>query len=421
MPKVLIVTYYWPPGSGAGVQRWLKFSKYLPSFGWEPVILTVDPGYASYPAIDNTLENDIPAGVKVYKTKATDYFRFYKKDKSRIPSAGFANSDDSGFISKVLRFIRGNFFIPDPRRGWNKYAFIKACELIENEKISHIVTTSPPHSTQLIGLKLKKKYPGIKWVADLRDPWTDIYYYSMFYHTPLASSIDRKLEREVLVTADKIITVGNSLKDLFSGKAAGVAVKTEVLTNGYDDDDFSALERINPQQFTISYTGTLSEAYPLQGFLNAIATLRDKGESIKLRFVGSVSPGRKNLILSKIRKSDVEFINYVDHVSAIKYMNESSALLLIIPDHSSSMSILTGKIFEYIASGKPIICLGPKAGDAAAVIEKSSAGLTFEYNDTDSISRFIRDITDNKFTKSIKNSEFSRKTLTENLAVLLKS
>jgi glycosyltransferase involved in cell wall biosynthesis len=237
MPKVLIVTYYWPPGSGAGVQRWLKFSKYLPSLGWEPVILTVDPGYASYPAIDNTLEKDIPESIKVYKTKATDYFRIYKKDKSGIPSAGFANSDESGFKAKILRFIRGNFFIPDPRKGWNKFAFRKACEIIEQEKISFVITTSPPHSTQLIGLKLKKKYPAINWIADLRDPWTDIYYYSMFYHTFLARSIDRLLEKKVLLGADRIITVGKSLKELFSGKAEGLGRKIRVITNGFDDDD----------------------------------------------------------------------------------------------------------------------------------------------------------------------------------------
>ena len=158
MNKVLIVTYYWPPSGGAGVQRWLKFSKYLPEFGWEPIILTVDPEFAAYPVTDFSLTGDLPVSVKVHKTPATNYFSIYRKDKTKIPSAGFANNIDNTFKGKILRFVRGNFFLPDPRRGWNNYAFKKACELIKSEGIKHIITTSPPHSTQLIGLKLKKKY-----------------------------------------------------------------------------------------------------------------------------------------------------------------------------------------------------------------------------------------------------------------------
>lgn len=421
MPKVLIVTYYWPPGSGAGVQRWLKFSKYLPSFGWEPVILTVDPEYASYPAVDGTLEMDIPESAKVFKTKATDYFRFYKKNKSKIPSAGFANSDDTGFKAKVLRFIRGNFFIPDPRKGWNKFAFRKACEIIESEKIDYVITTSPPHSSQLIGLKLKKKYPGIKWVADLRDPWTDIYYYSMFYHTCPAKLIDRILEKNVLLNADRIITVGKSLKDLLSRKAEGLSGKTEVITNGYDEDDFSGIENVTPEEFTISYIGTLSEAYPLEGFLEAVSGLRGKGKNVKLRFVGSVSQGRKNLILSQLPEIYVEFVNYVNHTSAIRFMKEASALLLIIPDHSSAQSILTGKLFEYIASGKPVVCLGPPDGDAAEILTISGSGRTFCNNESFKIEEFLELIADGSFTTEKGNLQaFSRHALTGELVKLLK-
>src|SRR5674476_1533962 len=167
--KVLIITYYWPPSGGAGVQRWLKFSKYLPEFGWQPVIITVDPEYAAYPVTDYSLVTDLPETVKVYKTPSINYFSFYKKNKSNLPSAGFANNLDNTFKGKFLRFVRGNFFLPDPRRGWNRYAFNKACELIELEGIRHVITTSPPHSTQLIGLKLKKRFPSIMWTADLRD------------------------------------------------------------------------------------------------------------------------------------------------------------------------------------------------------------------------------------------------------------
>ena len=267
MNKVLIITYYWPPSGGAGVQRWLKFSKYLPEFGWEPVILTVDPRYAAFAVTDNSLIDDIPSSLRVYSTPATDYFRIYGKNRSKIPSAGFANSLNNTLKEKVLRFIRGNFFIPDPRKGWNKFAFKKACELIESEGINHVITTSPPHSTQLIGLKIRKKYKNIKWIADLRDPWTDIYYYNQFYHTSIAKHIDSGLERRVLTNADRIITVGESLKSSFSLKVKGIENKTEVITNGYDEDDFRHVSYFPSEIFTISYIGTLSEVYPVNGFL----------------------------------------------------------------------------------------------------------------------------------------------------------
>jgi len=195
MQKVLIVTYYWPPGSGAGVQRWLKFSKYLPQYGWEPFILTVDPQYAAYPSIDSTLEKEIPVNVKVFRTKATDWFRIYSKNKSKIPTAGFANNYDNSFKGILFRFLRGNLFIPDPRKGWNRFALRKALEIIEKEGITCIVTTSPPHSTQLIGMKLKRRYPGIRWIADLRDPWTDIYYYKKFYPAFFPRMIDSAYEK----------------------------------------------------------------------------------------------------------------------------------------------------------------------------------------------------------------------------------
>ncbi|MDO9338961.1 MAG: glycosyltransferase family 4 protein [Bacteroidales bacterium] len=416
MNKVLIVTYYWPPSGGAGVQRWLKFSKYLPEFGWEPVILTVDPEYAAYPVTDNSLAAELPLSVKVHRTPAIDYFSIYKKDKSRIPAAGFANSVDNTLKGKILRFIRGNFFIPDPRRGWNKYAFRKACEIIEPEGINHVITTSPPHSTQLIGLKVKKKYPGIKWIADLRDPWTDIYYYEQFYPTFISKRIDSGLEKSVLKKADRIITVGASLKTLFSLKVKGVENKTDVITNGYDEDDFAGLTPSSSDIFTISYTGTLSDAYPIEGFLDALQSFKENGNDFRLRFIGTVSPKHKDLILSKTGNSIVEFIPYVDHATAIRYLLDTTVLLLIIPDHQSNKCIITGKLFEYIATGKPILCLGPVDGDAAEIIRTTGNGATFGYDDISGILQYISDNhagTEN--TESSIINQFSRKELTSKL------
>jgi glycosyltransferase involved in cell wall biosynthesis len=419
---VLIITYYWPPSGGAGVQRWLKFAKYLPEFGWDPIILTVNQEYAAYPVTDNSLIDDLPPSVKVYTTPATDYFNIYKKDKSRIPSAGFANSVDNTFKGKLLRFVRGNFFLPDPRRGWNKYAFKKACELIEKERIRHVITTSPPHSTQLIGLKIKKRYPALKWIADLRDPWTDIYYYKQFYPTVISKAIDLRFEKRVLQRADKIITVGESLKKLFSAKASGVEKKTEVITNGYDESDFKEVPKDIPNRFTITYVGTLSDIYPIEGLIPALKNLQASGKDFILRFVGTVSEKTKKLLLSEIPQNCLEFLPYVIHSEAIKYMMGSSLLVLIIPLHQSNKSIITGKIFEYLASRKPIICLGPIEGDAAEIIASCKAGKTFAYYDTVNISEFVTnscrqpEVSDEK---AIKN--FSRLNLTKRIVGVLES
>jgi glycosyltransferase involved in cell wall biosynthesis len=420
MPKVLVVTYYWPPGSGAGVQRWLKFSKYLPDFGWEPVILTIDPSFAAYPALDKSLEAEIPTSLTVIRTKATDYFRLYSKDKSKIPSSGFASNDEDNLKSVLIRFIRGNFFIPDPRKGWNKFAFREACQIIEKYKIEHIITSSPPHSTQLIGLKLKKKFPFIKWIADLRDPWTDIYYYDRFFPTYPAKKIDAQFELNVLKSADRIITVGKSLKELFCSKEAGLEKKTMVISNGYDEDDFDGVKSSVPDTFTISYIGTLSDSYPVNGFLKALVRFRNAGNDFKMRFVGFVSEKQKKLISSALEEKNLEFIGYVDHHSAIKYMSGSSLLLLIIPDHPSSRSIITGKLFEYIATGKPILCLGPDEGDAAVCLRESGHKGVFSWDDSHSIEDFIYTISGHHGSSAFsKNNGFSRKELTRKLVEVL--
>jgi glycosyltransferase involved in cell wall biosynthesis len=421
-PRVLIITYYWPPGSGAGVQRWLKFAKYLPSFGWEPVILTVDPEYAAFPAIDNSLLDEISTDLEIYRTKARDWFRIYRKDKTKIPSAGFASNDNKSFAGKITKFIRGNFFIPDPRRGWNRYAFREACRLIETEGIKHVITTSPPHSTQLIGLALRKKYPGIKWIADLRDPWTDIYYYNQFYHTTVSRKIDKYYEKRVLKSADRIITVGKSLKDIFCTKIPELLEKIEIIPNGYDETDFSEIRSTDPEEFTISYIGTLSDSYPVSGLMEAISDLANSGYSIKLRFAGAVSPNQKNIISSTSGKIESEFLSYVNHYDAIKLMMGSSLLLLIIPDHFSNKSIVTGKLFEYLAAGKPVLCLGPTDGDAAEILEASSHGQGAAYSDSEKICHIIADYYKTK-PNSIKEApkEYSRSELTKRLAAQLRS
>lgn len=420
MNKILIITYYWPPGAGAGVQRWLKFAKYLPEYGYEPVILTVDPGYAAYPFSDPSLEREIPQNLKVYKTPAYDFFRLFSKDKSRIPAAGFATGKDSTLKGRFLRFIRGNFFIPDPRRGWNRYALRKACEIIETEKISRVVTTSPPHSTQLIGLRLKKRYPGIKWIADLRDPWTDIYYYNDFYHLRLARTIDAGYEKRVLQSVDTIITVGESLKNLFVQKVNGIAYKSVVIHNGFDAEDFKEISSQEPDTFTISYIGTLSDAYPVSGLLNAVKKLSETGRDFRLRFVGPVSSRQMEAIRSYAGPSSVEFIPYVNHKEAVRYMLGSSVLLLIIPDHPENRLIITGKLFEYLAARKPVLFIGPVDGEAAHILRLCGQPGVFDGHRPEEIERFILEMmVPGRLDFLPELTEYTRRTLARKLSGIL--
>ena len=420
--KVLIITYYWPPSGGAGVQRWLKFTKYLPSSGWLPVVLTVKPEYAAYPFRDLSLYGEIPLDVEVHRTKAMNYFAIYNKDQSKIPHAGFASGNEKGLRSKISRFIRGNFFIPDPRRGWNRFAFRKACELIKAENITHVITTSPPHSTQLIGLRLKRRFSQINWVADMRDPWTDIYYYDMFKPSLPARMLDRQMEMNVLTRADTVITVGQTLASILAGKAENIERKIHVLPNGFDEEDFEGIVPTLPEEFTITYVGTLSPAYPVKGLIEAINEVRSGGRQVKMKFVGTVPEPVQELFQADGDGKGPEFIQYCEHPAAIKHMMDSSLLLLIIPDHPSNRSILTGKIFEYMATEKPILFLGPEEGDAARLLALCGYQGIFGYNDVQGIRDFIMRVAEGKTVKrSGHHLEYSRRALAVKLGDLISS
>ncbi len=389
MKKVLIITYYWPPSGGAGVQRWLKFVKYLPETGWMPVVVTVDTRYATYPVTDESLYSDVPGEVEVIRTRAINYFTLYSKDPSKVPSGGFASGPGKGIFGKISRFIRGNFFIPDPRRGWNRFAFRSASEIIMREGISHLITTSPPHSTQLIGLRLKRRFPSLKLIADLRDPWTEIYYYGLFYPTLLSRYLDRTYEKRVLKNCDYITTVGWSLGEQFSSKVEGISDKIRVIPNGYDESDFQEVIPDPPQQFTITFTGTLSDSYPLSGLVNAIMGISQQGYRPMLKFIGKVSESLKKSITAGLDNEQAVFTDYLPHAGAVGEMVSASLLLLVIADHPQNRTFLSGKLFEYIASGTPILCLGPVDGDAARILLENDSGRCFDYYDEAGIGKFI--------------------------------
>jgi glycosyltransferase involved in cell wall biosynthesis len=423
--KVLILTYYWPPSGGAGVQRWVKFSRYLKELGYEPVVVTVDPVRASYALRDPSLEQDV-SDVEVIRTATFEPFQMYKKllGKKEIPYAGFANETSPGIMEKVSRFVRGNFFIPDARKGWNRYALPVARALIQEQGIRNLVTTSPPHSTQLMGLKLKAEFE-LNWIADLRDPWTDIYYYPLMYHTRWAASIDKKMEKSVLLAADQVTVVSDSIKRLYAAKlAAGEEKKIHVIPNGYDEKDFEGVEKTPNETFTITYTGTVADTYHLEGVFKALAGVAS-GNNFILRFVGRVSDKYKALATEGPLQGKVRFISHVKHAEAIRYMVSSDLLLLAIPDVPDNEGILTGKLFEYLAARVPVLGVGPVNGDAAAIIRECKAGEMFDYRDDGKIRSFLLKILKNfagakEEEKRDDCRRFSRRALTGHMAGLLR-
>jgi glycosyltransferase involved in cell wall biosynthesis len=382
MKKVLIIAYYWPPAGGPGVQRWLKLTKYLARQDVQCFVLTVDPEKATYPLRDESLLADIDSNVKVFSTDTSEMFGAYKKASGRkdVPFSGFAGEGERVSLKqKVARFARGNFFIPDPRKGWNKHAYQKAEELIREENIKTVITSSPPHSSQLIGRKLKRKL-GIHWIADFRDPWTDIYYYDLFYPTPIARAYDKSLEKSVLIESDEIISVTQSWKELYVSKSPKIkAEKIHVIPNGYDPDDFNATQKnLDWQDILITYAGTITQQYPLDLFLQACEL---SGLNIRLRLIGKWD-NKTRQILEQASSADhfaAEFIDYIPKVELNKYLVNTDAQLFVLPRAESNKGHVSGKLLDYIGAENPVIGIGPSDGDAARILRETRIGKMFDY------------------------------------------
>lgn len=383
MKKILFLSYYWPPSGGPGVQRALKFVKYFPDFNITPTVITVDENQASYPLYDKSLNKEVSSDLKVIRTSSFEPLAFYKRlnKEKEIPYSGFVNMDKNTFFQRISRFIRGNFFIPDARVGWVRYAYKAALKELRSQALDAIVTTSPPHSTQLIGLKLKAE-TGLPWIVDLRDPWTDIFFYKDFYHLPYAKRLDKRYEREVLEKADHIVVTSQATKDLYLTKSSEIkADKISVIPNGFDEFDFEKKVSFSKNEFLITYSGTIADQYQIDTLLKALANVHKKHASIpiKFRFVGKVSDGIRAKLSQNGLENNCEFIGYVSHAESINYLLKSSILLIVIPKIKNNEGIVPGKIFEYLASRKPIICIGPENCNVSEYIAECGAGKTFDY------------------------------------------
>lgn len=424
MTKVLIVTYYWPPAGGPGVQRWLKFVKYFREFGIEPVVFS--PANPNYPLIDPLLENEIPRDVQVIKFPISEPYqlaKFFSKKKTKQISSGIISKKDIGIIEKMMLFVRGNFFIPDARVGWVKPSVAFLSKYISEHKIDILITTGPPHSLHLIGKELKEKL-GIKWLADFRDPWTTIHYHKSLRLTKTSARKHKQLESAVLKTADQIVVTSPTTKREFEELTN---TPIEVITNGFDvfEPKSTTLDPV----FSISHIGSvLSERNPdfFWEVLYEICQTNDTFKNdLQLKFAGAVSEEVKQSLRKSGLIENCEFLGYVSHHQALQLQTKSQLLLLVEIDSPDTRAIIPGKVFEYLAAQRPIIAIGPRGSDIEEIIEETGAGNFFNWGD-----RTIKELILQHYAKFLKGElqvssrnieKYSRKELTRQMATVIET
>jgi glycosyltransferase involved in cell wall biosynthesis len=353
------------------------------------------------------------------KTRSREIYSVYKKlfRKENTPYKGFSDKEKSGIAHLLSRWIRGNFYIPDARKGWKPFAIREALHQIKQESVDAVITTGPPHSTHLIGKELKDR-TGIPWIADFRDPWTDIHYYRDLLPGYFAHRAHLKLERQVLETASQTVVVSSNMKELFLAKSDRLnSDHIHVIMNGYNEKDFRFDD--NPQdQFVITYTGSLTDRHNIEGFLKAIKNLISKGcAKLSVRLVGSVSPGIIQMIKEFGLTEKIMLQGFVEHSKSLEYLNSSSVLLMAVIDTKKNEGLVTTKLFEYLAARKSIILVGPPEGEAARLISSCECGQSFAYNDNKKMESYLEGLY-NKWTNGEKiffgndrYKDFSRKNL----------
>ena len=380
------MTYYWPPSGGSGVQRWMYFAKYLKQQGWIPFVITVDEKNASYPVLDQSLLTEVD-NIHVIKTKTVEPLKWYSLLFTGSKKGGIPQGEvqKSGLLRKLATYIRGNFFIPDARKGWNSYAVREAVKLVKKENIKTVITTGPPHSTHLIGLKLKS-LSEIKWFADFRDPWTDIFYNKYLYRSTWAEKIDNRLEEKVLLTADGILTTtGGRLVQKLRTKSTEQSF--HVLPNGYDASLMASITRTNVAPFHIVYTGLLTENHDFPVVTSVLAVL-SKTNKIRFSIAGQISESILNYIKGKLPKVQVVHKGYISHEQSLKLM-KSGDLLLNFIFKTAEEDMISGKLFEYLATEIPVLSIGNPNSEAGNLLGQASFSEMIPSNDKIAIQKFI--------------------------------
>lgn len=422
--KLLIITYYWPPAGGPGVQRWLKFVKYLPDFNIQPIVYI--PENPTYPIIDEGLVKEVSDRAIILKNKIREpygFASFFSKNKTKKISSGIIPTQKKqSFIEKTLLWVRGNLFIPDARVLWVSPSVRYLRKYIQENKIETIVTSGPPHSLHLIGLQLKKDL-GITWLADFRDPWTTIGYHKSLKLSAYARRKHKTLESQVLNAADTIIVTSNTTKAEFE---VLTSKPIEVITNGYD------LEQVAKQpldnKFTLAHIGSfLSDRNPRilwEALQELVTENSDFKNDVELKLMGATSQEVLDTIAEYNLSNYLVNLGYVSHEEAVAHQRKSQVLLLIEIDSADTKSIIPGKLFEYMVSERPIIAIGPKGSDFAEIITTTNTGVFFTYDEKESLKALLIKYYKEYQAQSLKVhavglQQYSRKCLTEKLSLLI--
>ena len=422
--KILIITYYWPPAGGPGVQRWLKFVKYLPDFGIQPIVYI--PENPTYPIIDENLVREVSDIAIILKHNIFEPYQlasFFSKNKTKKISSGIIpNQKKHSLLDKTFLWIRGNLFIPDARVFWVKPSVSFLEKYIVENNIDTIITSGPPHSLHLIGLKLKQKL-DLKWFADFRDPWTTIGYHKSLRLSDYAAKKHKALEREVLNAADTIIVTSKTTKTEFQ---ALTSKPIAVITNGYDTEQVE--KQTLDAKFSLAHIGSfLSERNPAilwESLMELVKEITDFKSHLEIKLIGAVSQEVLETITQFGLNPYLNNLGYVSHAEAIAHQQKSQVLLLIEINSEDTKSIIPGKLFEYMVSGRPIIAIGPKDSDFAEIITNTNTGVFFDYSEKIKLKRVILDfyyqfLQGKLQSNAVGLQQYSRKNLTKDLVQLI--
>lgn len=428
--KVLIIAYYWPPSGGSGVQRWLKFVKYLPEFGWKPFVFT--PENPAFDIKDPSLLKDVPADAEVIHfpiwepyelfSRLSSFFGPRKKGDTLADVPGKAPT----VFQKITTWIRGNLFIPDPRIFWVRPSVRFLGDFLRDNDIRTIITTGPPHSVHLIGYNLKKKNPGIRWLADFRDPWSEWGFLDSLHAGSFARAVHRKMEARVLRSADRVITITPFYVRQFEKLSKR---KVDLLTNGYDHVDFENLSVEPTEKFIIRHVGIVNEKCDPRPFMRAIGELASSDEefrsAVQVDFVGEVNSQFKAFVRAS---PDIALLTTftppVPHSELMTLYGRSSVLLIVLTGYKDAEGYMPGKLFEYLATGIPIAGTGPVEGDASNLLREAGAGGLIEGTDPDGIKTRVMELFNDWRNARVDLSrkaglKYSRRAITRQLTALL--
>lgn len=417
--KVLIITYYWPPAGGSGVQRWLKFVKYLGHFSIEPIVYTV--ANPQYPVLDQSLLAEVPEDLDVLSQPIWEPNMIFNKSAQK-KSAGFLENKTS-LVGSFMKYVRANFFIPDARKFWIRPSVNYLTSYLKDHPVDAIITTGPPHSVHLIGLALKRR-TQLKWLADFRDPWTEIDY---FHHLPLTKRSLKKhklLEKQVVQLADSVLVVGKSMADSFKKYNQN----TYVITNGFDNYEHSEVTKLDAR-FSLVHIGMLNSDRNHTILWQALAELCAEypqfARDLELKFIGKLTNEVRQSVSRYKLEGQTTFIDYVAHHEAIAYQQSAQVLLLLVNKVPSAKGIITGKIFEYLQARRPILAIAPKNGDLAEILNETGAGHCIDFSEKNELKKAIYNLylqftTQNLEIQTLDIDKYHRKNLTKELVEILK-